>query len=79
MEFIGGPVRNRRGHAACVYKGMYYLVHGGIDDGEEVIDELAWANLSTGLPSSFNFYEDSSKDSSLNSNSSKNRWKIKKF
>ena len=79
MEFVGGPVRNRRGHAACVYKGMYYLVHGGIDDGEEVIDELAWANLSTGLPTSLSLNEDSTKEGLLNSNSCKNRWKIKKL
>ena len=65
MEFVGTIIKNPRGHAACVYKG-YYLVHGGIDDAEEVIEELAWVFIGNSMGNSSNFNQAISNSSNLN-------------
>lgn len=37
-------IKNRKSHAACMY-GKFYIVYGGIDDSEEVINEISWVNI----------------------------------
>ena len=68
MEFSGGMARNRKSHSACMYK-TFYLIHGGIDDSEEVISDLCWVNLNGVVH----------EDRLTMSISNKNRWKQKKL
>ena len=42
-------VKTRKNHSAAVY-GRYYLVYGGLDESEEVIDELSWINVEQKKP-----------------------------
>ena len=37
-------VKTRKNHSAVVY-GRYFLVYGGLDESEDVIDELSWINV----------------------------------
>lgn len=44
MESCGRFVKTRKNHAACCY-GKYYIVHGGLDEEEKVVNEINWINL----------------------------------
>lgn len=48
IEFAGGMIKNRKNHSACIYKG-YYLVYGGVDESEEIINELSWVNFANAM------------------------------
>lgn len=37
-------IKNRKSHAASVHN-KFYIVSGGIDDSEEIINEISWVNI----------------------------------
>lgn len=37
-------IKTRKNHAACTY-GKYYLVYGGLNESEEMINEISWISL----------------------------------
>lgn len=44
VQTSGMNTKTRKNHSACVYN-KYYLVYGGLDESEEVINEISWINL----------------------------------
>ena len=44
IETSGMNVKTRKSHSATVY-GKYYLVYGGLDESEELINEISWINM----------------------------------
>jgi hypothetical protein len=44
IETTGTNVKTRKNHSASVY-GKYYLVYGGLDENEEIINEISWINM----------------------------------
>lgn len=37
-------IKTRKNHSACVY-GKHYLVYGGLNESEDMINEISWVNL----------------------------------
>lgn len=42
-------IKTRKSHSACVYS-RYYLVYGGLDESEEIINEISWINMECRKP-----------------------------
>lgn len=44
IETTGQNTKTRKNHTACVY-GKYFITFGGLNESEEVINEMGWINL----------------------------------
>ena len=49
IETTGMNIKTRKNHSTTVY-GKFYLVYGGLDESEEVINEISWINVEQKKP-----------------------------